>query len=369
MHKNEAPQKPAPKKKKAASSKKVEALGLLQAIPDPVLSFMENGRVTFANLAAQEMFRRSEKALLEVSIFDLLEKGSPVASAVETMMRNGKTLTLHDVSIAGRYAHTVSLLLLSDSDTHLMVVTLHAQHLTTEWANTARNHLRPAQMMARALAHEIKNPLAGIQGAAQLLGRLDLKDDDLELLNLIRRETDRILRLVEKVDIFDVSPAEKFKRVNIHEVLKQVTQASRTAFGPGVEISETYDPSLPDLNGDFDFLMQAKMNLIKNAAEALPGNTGQISIRTFYDNAAALHPESMQKLPLCVEIEDNGQGIDPEALRRIFDPYFTTKPNGQGLGLSIVSKIVDDHGGAINVKSQPGKTVFRLSFPMEKKPV
>ena len=100
----------------------------------------------------------------------------------------------------------------------------------------------------------------------------------------------------------------------------------------------------------------------------MPEKKGKIMVRTFYDNSAGLHPDSREKLPLCIEVEDNGAGINAETLQRIFEPFFTTKPNGQGLGLSVVSKIVDDHGGLIEVKSAPGKTVFRMSFPLDKKP-
>jgi len=367
MHKNEAPVQ-AGKKKKPAGKKKLAALSLLQALPDPVLSFVENGRVTFVNNAAQVMFGRDEKTLLASKILDLLDKGGPLYLAVEGALRSGRGMTLRDVTIAGHYAHTVSLLLMQENDTHIMVVTLHAQHMKSEWTNHARQTLKPAPVPSNALARDIRDPLISLKDAIEMMGKLQLKSDQRELLNIIRRESDSIMRLAGEAAVLEAVAPANFGSVNIHHLLAQVTEAARTAFGPGIEVHETYDHSLPELHGDYDHLLQAKMNLLKNAAEAFGGDSGKISVRTFYDHAASHHPETLEKLPLTIEIEDNGQGIDAETQRRMFDPYFTTKPNGQGLGLSAVSKIVSDHGGAIDVQSQPGKTVFRLSFPVKPVP-
>jgi two-component system nitrogen regulation sensor histidine kinase GlnL len=340
------------------------ALKMMEALPDAVLVFEKDLQIVFANEAAEILFKR-EKSLADLKVSDLAGGASAVLESIHLSIKDGKPVTLYDVTLNDKSADRVTIRPLEESGLYMMVIHLHSMELKSEWSSKARHALRPAQMMARTLAHEIKNPLAGIQAAAQLLARLDLKADDKELANLIVRESDRILRLVKKVDVFGETANADFKAVNIHEVLGHATQAARTAFGPGIEIKEEYDPSLPDLQGDFDQLMQVEMNLIKNAAEALPNKKGKISIRTFYDNRAGYHPESREKLPLCIEIEDNGEGIDADTLRRIFEPFFTTKPQGEGLGLSIVSKIVDDHGGLIDVNSAPGKTVFRLSFPLK----
>lgn len=342
------------------------ALKILHALPDPVVSFTEKGRVVFANLAAQELFGRGEKSLQTETIFSLLKETSAGARAARAVIDDQNPLMLHDVDIAGRYAHNVTLQPMEDSGMYLMTIGLYAMNLQSEWTNKTRASLKSAEIMAQMLAHEIKNPLAGIRGAAQLLSKKIAQDGDHELPRIIMTETDRILRLIQKMRVFESAAPDTFKSVNIHQVLQHVAQASRAAFGAVVEIEEKYDPSLPCLLGDFDLLVQATMNLVKNAAEALPDGGGKVSLRTFYDTAPAHHQDTLEKLPLCVEIEDNGAGVAPAAQRHMFEPYFTTKPNGEGLGLAIVSRIIDDHRGAIHVKSRVGGTVFRLSFPMER---
>ena len=242
------------------------ALKMMQALPDAILAFESAENIIFANEAAQMLFHANEKSLTSTTMSALLGSANIIHESVATVIREGKCLNLHDVEIFDRYAHRITLQPLEGSGFFLMVVTLHSIQLKTEWANKARLSLKPAEMMARTLAHEIKNPLAGIQAAAQLLAKLELKTDDRELVALISSESERILRLVQKVDVFGEASPESFKSVNIHEVLGQVTQVAKTTYGPEVEIEEAYDPSLPDLQGDFDRLMQAKLNLVKNAA-------------------------------------------------------------------------------------------------------
>lgn len=363
MLKNKAPAAKAVKRKKASPDSSVFALKMMQALPDAVLAFPWDGKIAFANEAAEALFGQAAKKLTDLFLSDIIDTTDPVYDAVGEVVRTGKSVSLYDISIREKYAHRITIRPMEEDGLYLMVINLHSVQLRTEWAYTARQALKPAETMARTLAHEIRNPLAGIQAAAQLLAKAPLGPEDKELAGLITRETDRLARLVDKVDVFGDSARERFKEVNIHEVLGQVTQVARAAFGPEVKIEEKYDPSLPNLHGDFDHLVQAQMNLVKNAADALEGRKGRIAIRTFYDNAAAHHPDTHERLPICVEVEDDGHGISQDALRRIFEPYFTTRSRGEGLGLSIVSKIVDDHGGAIDVKSEPGRTVVRLSFP------
>src|SRR5690606_7318930 len=156
-----------------------------------------------------------------------------------------------------------------------------------------------------------------------------------------------------------------FSTVNLNAVCERVAGLLRAAGGNAAAIEARYDPSLPEVDGHADSLVQAVLNLLKNALEA---GADRVELRSFYDTAAALHPESGLKLPVTLEISDNGGGMDAETAARLFEPCFTTKPQGEGLGLTIVSRIVDDHGGAMTVASAPGKTVFRMCFPQPHRP-
>lgn len=343
---------------------------LMNALPDAVVSFDADCIVHYSNHAAQAFFRLGEKKLFGKNIAELVGDKSAVFESIELIVRKNLTLTLHDVGIKEKPVSSVTLTTVEPDTWYIMVIReQQPMQLSNEWNENTKYSLKSTQMVAQMLAHEIKNPLSGIRGAAQLLDKSDLSDEDRELAHLISRETVRIEGLVDKFNIFNDVPNTQYKNVNLHEVLNHVAGIAKAQYGLDIRIEEHFDPSLPNIRGHFDHLVQAKLNLIKNAAEAFPNKKGKISIRTYYDHAAGFHPDRPEKLPLCVEIEDNGQGISPETLRRIFQPYFTTKTNGQGLGLPIVSKIVDDHGGTIDVSSKPGKTVFKINLPMPNDPM
>jgi two-component system nitrogen regulation sensor histidine kinase GlnL len=220
------------------------------------------------------------------------------------------------------------------------------------------------------LAHEIKNPLSGIRGAAQLLEQT-VGDDDRALTRLICEETDRIVRLVDRMDAFsDPSPLAR-EPVNIHEVLERARQVAQTGFGRHVRFIERYDPSLPPVPGQFDQLVQVFLNLIKNAVEAV-AEDGEIILTTAYQRGVAIAvPGTSQRmnLPLMVAIQDNGEGIPDDLKDHLFDPFVTTKAEGSGLGLSLVAKIIGDHGGLIGFESEPRRTVFKISLPIHAEPV
>lgn len=340
------------------------ALLMMHALPDPVVGFNRRLGVGFSNHAAQAFFGLSEKQFLDKDMAGLLDDRSAVFASVEGTVRKNQTVTLHDISLGKKVLNSIVVTTVEPDTWYLMVIREQPLQLARERNEKAKHSLKSAELVAKMLAHEIRNPLAGIRGAAQLLGKGKLSDDDRELASLIGRETLRIQGLVDRFNIFDEAPYSQYKPVNLHEVLNHVARVAKAEYGTGIEISEHFDPSLPDVHGHFDHLVQAKLNLIKNAAEAFPDKKGKIFLRTYYDNAAEYHPERPEKLPLCIEIEDNGQGITEEELVRIFQPYFTTKANGQGLGLPVVSKIVDDHGGTISVTSRPGKTVFKINLPV-----
>lgn len=249
-----------------------------------------------------------------------------------------------------------------------VLVTLTARPTTA--GHDRSTDLRSVAGMGRTLAHEVKNPLAGIRGAAQLLKSV-ATPEDAALAQLIVDETDRIKRLVDRVEAFSESRLPDRKAVNIHLVLDRVRALITSGVGEDLIVKESYDPSLPPVWGDEDQLIQVFLNLAKNAAEAANarGDTrGEVRISTAYRHGARLRaPDGKggRGAPLEVRIQDNGPGIPADMRDRVFDPFVTTKPQGTGLGLTLVAKLVADHDGLIDFESEPGRTVFRVRLPVQ----
>jgi len=231
-----------------------------------------------------------------------------------------------------------------------------------------RGAARSVSAMASMLAHEIKNPLSGIRGAAQLL-EAEVSDSDRTLTRLICDETDRIVKLVDRMKPFSQGVPEEYDQVNIHAVLDHVKKVSQAGFARHIRFKEFYDPSLPPVFGSRDQLIQVFLNLVKNAAEAI-GPTrqdGEIEMRTSFRPGFRLKVNGSDmpvSLPLEFSVRDNGPGVADDIIPRLFDPFVTTKPTGTGLGLALISKIVGDHGGIVECDSHPGRTTFKILMPM-----
>jgi two-component system nitrogen regulation sensor histidine kinase GlnL len=250
----------------------------------------------------------------------------------------------------------------------LVVLSLHERSMADKMDRqlTHRNAARSVTAMAAMLAHEVKNPLSGIRGAAQLLEQ-DTDEAGRELTQLICDETDRIVALVDRMEAFSEHAPISRAEVNIHEVLDRVRKIGQSGFARHVRLTEEYDPSLPSVHGDRDLLLQAFLNLVKNAAEAAPESGGEITLTTAYRHGLRLAVpggEGRRHLPLMVAVADNGSGIPDHLKPHLFDPFVTTKRNGTGLGLALVAKVIGDHGGVIEFDSHPRRTVFRVFLPL-----
>jgi two-component system, NtrC family, nitrogen regulation sensor histidine kinase GlnL len=349
----------------------VEARAVLAALPDPVLVVDGLDRLRYANAAAEEFFDAGAIMLMGISLSELLPTDSPVFGLIDSVRRTGASVSEYGVGIdtprLGSRLVTVQSAPLGEEHGYV-VVTLQGRTMAAKIDRqlTHRNAARSVTAMAAMLAHEVKNPLSGIRGAAQLLEE-NAGVADRELTRLICDEADRICALVDRMDVFsDRRPLERAP-VNIHEVLERVRRAAQSGFARNVRFIEEYDPSLPPVDGNRDLLIQVFLNLVKNAAEAAPAQGGEIVLSTAFQHGVRLAvagSDSRVHLPLVISVTDNGDGI-PEDLRpHLFDPFVSTKHNGSGLGLALVAKVVGDHGGVIEFDSQPRRTVFRVYLPI-----
>ncbi len=345
---------------------------VLNAIADPLLVVRRDGRLRYANLAAEQFFDTSASVMCEQRLQDFLPADSPIFTLIDQVATMGSVVSEYGVTLETPRigSHFVAIQVSPVSElSDAVLVSIREQSIARQIDHqlTHRNAARSVTAMAAVLAHEIKNPLSGIRGAAQLLEQ-NASSDDRVLTRLICDETDRICALVDRMEAFsDKRPIER-TAVNIHEVLEHVRRLATSGFARKISIRERYDPSLPPVYGNRDQLIQVFLNLVKNAAEAVSGDDGEIVLRSAYRHGVRLAVpgcDSRMHLPLEISVQDNGDGI-PEDLRgHLFDPFVTTKAGGKGLGLALVAKIIGDHGGVIAFDSEPRRTVFRVMLPTD----
>lgn len=347
---------------------------ILNALPHPVLLVGGDGRISEANAAAEDFFATSLPVLRRHRIHDLVPFGSPLLSLIEQVRARPAPVNEYKVDLSTPRTSGERIV-----DLHVAPVPEQADHVVVMLQErtiadkmdrqlTHRGAARSVIALAAMLAHEIKNPLSGIRGAAQLLEQ-SASDDDRTLTRLICDEADRIVKLVDRMEVFtDERPIDR-QPINIHVVLDHVRTLAQSGFARNIKFTKEYDPSLPPVLANRDQLVQVFLNLVKNAAEAIGEGSpdAHIELTTAFRPGVRLAvPGSRTRVSLPLEfcVKDNGPGVPADLLPHLFEPFVTTKASGTGLGLALAAKIVGDHGGIIECESQPRHTVFRILMPM-----
>lgn len=357
---------------KQAGSPDRTAASVLNALPNPVVMVGPDDVITQANDAAENFFQASAAFLRRHPMSFFVPFGSPLLELIGQVRERQAPVSEYRVDVSSPRIGSEKVVdiyagpVIDEPGSVVLMLQERSMAEKIDRQLTHRGAARTVTGLAAMLAHEIKNPLSGIRGAAQLLEQ-SCDDQDRALTRLITDEADRIVKLVDRMEVFsDERPVER-TAVNIHTVLDHVKRLAQSGFARKVRVVEDYDPSLPPVLANRDQLVQVFLNLVKNAAEAIGDQSdGEIVLSTAYRPGVRLSVQgSRDKVTLPMEfcVRDNGPGVPEDLLPHLFDPFVTTKTNGSGLGLALVAKIIRDHGGVVECDSQPRRTIFRVLMP------
>jgi len=344
---------------------------VLNTLGAAILVVDSNLVLHYVNASAEQLFQSSSQSLVGQTANALLPDSASVLTLMNQAVTDDTAMLEHGVRFAspktGEKVMSIHVTpMIGTTDRYVVSMEQQTRALRIGQQLENRHSVRSVIAMAALLAHEVKNPLSGIRGAAQLLEQ-GASEEDRVLTSLIRDEADRIVSLVDRMEVFSDDRPLSRAAVNIHQVLEHVRRVAENGFARHIKFIEDYDPSLPPVSGHRDQLIQAFLNLVKNAAEAAPQHGGEVRLSTAYQQGVRVAipgTNSRMQLPLVVRIQDNGSGIMDDLRSHLFDPFVTTKQQGKGLGLALVAKIVHDHGGIIEFDSEPGRTVFRIMLPI-----
>lgn len=349
----------------------------MEALPFPIFGLSPSFEFQFANYAAEVFFERSRHLLLKTNLHYFFEEDSPIFGLMRRLSSDLQSVGEQEMSLLsprlGKKIVTIQVAKMLEYEGFIVSLQMREMADQLRGQSQSRGAAMSMSKMTSLLAHEIKNPLAGIKGAAQLI-QLDGNDEQIELSQLIVEEVNRIADLLGRIENITGAGKLRLESLNVHELLNHVINVTEASFSRNVTIERHFDPSLPDITADRALLIQAFLNLLKNACEACGGRGGKgvVKVMTSYAlrYVSTQTVQSREKfLPLQIDIIDNGSGI-PDALRDIlFEPFISDKPEGSGLGLAVVASAIAEHGGVVTVQSQEdqaqkGYTHFQILLPL-----
>lgn len=340
---------------------------ILEHLTTAVLLFNSKLDLTYVNTAGEILLADSARHLVGLNAMEIFKYSDPALlinlqqclTMAEALV--DRELVLDRMSQSFTVNLSVTPLI---QDNQVQQVLLEMQrvdnHLRISKEEQLLSQQNTARLLVRGLAHEIKNPLGGLRGAAQLLN-LEVADPDLkEYTQIIIAESDRLQGLMDK--LLGPNKPPEFKMINIHEVIERVRQLVEAETSGSVMFNCDYDPSIPDIRADRNLLIQAVLNIVKNAVQAITEN-GKITLKTRIQRNVTVGRQH-HKLAVKIDIIDNGSGINPDIMERIFYPMITGRAEGTGLGLSIAQSLINQHNGLIECHSDPGNTVFSIILPI-----
>ncbi|MDZ4760566.1 MAG: ATP-binding protein [Alphaproteobacteria bacterium] len=341
---------------------------ILDALPFAVIGLSRRDFITFVNPAAEALFARSAPLMRGRALTDLLAEDAPLFDFIARARREGGVVSARGIRLASPHITPTDIdpSAASDGEDGLVLT----MSLSRSAQDESAAEVTAVAQVARMLGHEVKNPLAGIVGAAQLLAR-KARDDQQALLSLIREEGARIERIVDRFAAFETFFAPRARAVNVHVVIDSVIGLAKASFGAGSRFELQYDPSLPEIDVDPDHLHEACLNIVKNAVEAASQGPSRprVCVTTRYRAGFRFAGRDLPgaRGALEISVSDNGPGVPETAVSRIFEPFYTTKSSGAGVGLAVVSEIMSAHGGFVVLDNSPGGACLRLLFPFARK--